>query len=76
MYSNPSKAMFYQLKSMSYQLNNNNWAFVMPMPGKDVTEEELRELCRSKLANFKVPKKFIIRPLLPLLASGKVSKLA
>jgi acyl-CoA synthetase (AMP-forming)/AMP-acid ligase II len=52
------------------------WAFVMPMPGKEVTEEELRELCRTKLANFKVPKKFIIRPLLPLLASGKVSKLA
>ena len=52
------------------------WAYVMPMPGKEVTEEELREMCRSKLANFKVPKKFIIRPLLPLLASGKVSKLA
>jgi acyl-CoA synthetase (AMP-forming)/AMP-acid ligase II len=52
------------------------WAFVMPMPGKEVTEEELRELCRSKLANFKIPKKFFIRPLLPLLASGKVSKLA
>jgi non-ribosomal peptide synthetase component E (peptide arylation enzyme) len=28
------------------------------------------------MANFKVPKKFIIRPLLPLLANGKVSKLA
>ncbi len=52
------------------------WAFVMPMPGKEVTEEELRELCRSKLANFKIPKKFFIRPLLPLLATGKVSKLA
>lgn len=52
------------------------WAFVMPMPGKEVTEEELREQCRAKLANFKVPKRFIIRPLLPLLASGKVNKLA
>ncbi|MCK7505499.1 MAG: hypothetical protein MZV70_16415 [Desulfobacterales bacterium] len=52
------------------------WPFVMPMPGKEVTEEELRELCRSKLANFKIPKKFFIRPLLPLLANGKVSKLA
>ncbi len=52
------------------------WAFVMPSPGKEVTEEELRDLCRTKLANFKVPKKFFIRPLLPLLASGKVNKLA
>ncbi len=52
------------------------WAFVMPMPGQEVTEDELREYCKGKLANFKVPKKFIIRPLLPLLANGKVSKLA
>ena len=52
------------------------WAFIMPIPGKEVTPEELRELCRSKLANFKVPKKFIIRPALPLLASGKVNKVA
>ena len=52
------------------------WAFVMPTPGQNVTEEELREVCKSALANFKVPKKFFIRPLLPLLASGKVNKLA
>ena len=52
------------------------WAFVMPMPGQNVTEEELRDRCKSALANFKVPKKFFIRPLLPLLASGKVNKMA
>jgi len=52
------------------------WAFVMPKPGQSVTEDELRGLCKSSLANFKVPKKFFIRPMLPLLASGKVNKLA
>jgi len=52
------------------------WAFVMPTPGQNVTEDALRDLCKSALANFKVPKKFFIRPLLPLLASGKVNKLA
>jgi acyl-CoA synthetase (AMP-forming)/AMP-acid ligase II len=51
------------------------WAFVMPKPGQDVTEEALRQLCKSTLANFKIPKKFFIRPLLPLLASGKVDKM-
>jgi acyl-CoA synthetase (AMP-forming)/AMP-acid ligase II len=51
------------------------WAFVMPTPGQNVTEEELLNLCKSALANFKVPKKFFIRPLLPLLASGKVNKM-
>lgn len=52
------------------------WAFVMPKPGQAVTEEELLALCKSSLANFKVPKKFFIRPMLPLLASGKVNRLA
>ncbi len=52
------------------------WAFVMPIPGKAVTEEELLEYCKNKLANYKLPKKYFIRPLLPLLANGKVNKLA
>jgi acyl-CoA synthetase (AMP-forming)/AMP-acid ligase II len=52
------------------------WAFAMTLPGKEVTEGELKEYCKSRLANYKVPKKFIIRPLLPLLATGKVDKLA
>jgi len=52
------------------------WAFVMLMPGQSVTEDELRDLCRQKLSNFKVPKRFFIRPMLPLLASGKVNKVA
>ncbi len=52
------------------------WAWIMQMPGKEASEEELTELCRPRLANFKIPKKFFIRPLLPLLASGKVNKMA
>jgi acyl-CoA synthetase (AMP-forming)/AMP-acid ligase II len=52
------------------------WAFVMPKPGQSATEDDLRGLCKSSLANFKVPKKFYIRPMLPLLASGKVNKMA
>ena len=51
------------------------WAYIMTMPEQTVGEEELRELCKSKIANFKVPKRFFVRPLLPLLASGKVSKM-
>ncbi len=52
------------------------WAFIMTKPGMTVEEDELRSLCKEKLANFKVPKKFFVRPLLPLLASGKVNKIA
>ncbi len=52
------------------------WAFIMRQPGTDATEEELRSLCRDSLVNYKVPKKFFLRPMLPLLATGKVNKAA
>jgi acyl-CoA synthetase (AMP-forming)/AMP-acid ligase II len=52
------------------------WAFSMLRSGKDVSEDELREFCKSKLANFKVPKRFFVRPLLPLLPNGKIDKVA
>jgi acyl-CoA synthetase (AMP-forming)/AMP-acid ligase II len=52
------------------------YAFVMTKPGHVVTDEALRAHAREHLANFKVPKKFDIRPMLPLLANGKVNKMA
>jgi len=50
------------------------WAFIMQKPGQEVAEDELISLCKEKLSNFKVPKRFFIRPVLPLLANGKVNK--
>ena len=52
------------------------WAFVMPTPGLDVEPDELKKHCKERLANFKVPKKFFVRPMLPMLSNGKVNKLA
>ncbi|MFC1474872.1 class I adenylate-forming enzyme family protein [bacterium] len=52
------------------------WAFCMLIPGQSVTEDELKAHCKEKLANFKVPKKFFVRPELPLLQTGKVNKMA
>ncbi|MBI1320755.1 MAG: AMP-binding protein [Candidatus Hydrogenedens sp.] len=51
-------------------------AFIMLKPGMEVIEEELRLHCKERLANFKVPKSFDIRPILPLLPNGKVNKMA
>jgi len=51
------------------------WAFILKQPGTLVTEEELNIFCKTKLANFKVPKRFFIRELLPLTPSGKVNKI-
>jgi acyl-CoA synthetase (AMP-forming)/AMP-acid ligase II len=52
------------------------WAFAMLQPGKQVSDEELRDFSGGKLAKFKVPKRFYVRPLLPLLPNGKVDKVA
>ena len=38
------------------------------------TADELRKWCRERMANFKVPKHFIVRRNLPLLPSGKADK--
>ncbi|MBW2690940.1 MAG: hypothetical protein JRC99_13605 [Deltaproteobacteria bacterium] len=49
-------------------------AFVMLEPGQQIAADELRALCRKKLANYKVPKKFEVRPSLPVLPVGKIDK--
>jgi acyl-CoA synthetase (AMP-forming)/AMP-acid ligase II len=49
-------------------------AYVLIKPGHNVTAEELHDHCRTRLANFKIPKEFEIRDQLPLLPTGKVNK--
>jgi acyl-CoA synthetase (AMP-forming)/AMP-acid ligase II len=50
-------------------------AFVVPRPGATVTETEIIEFCRERLANFKVPRSVRLVSALPRNASGKVLKL-
>jgi acyl-CoA synthetase (AMP-forming)/AMP-acid ligase II len=50
------------------------WAYVVPKPGEQVDEQALRQWCRDSLANYKVPKRFIVCDELPLLPVGKVDK--
>ncbi|MDQ8706022.1 FadD3 family acyl-CoA ligase [Streptomyces sp. LHD-70] len=49
-------------------------AYVIPRPGATVTEEEIIAFCRTRLANFKVPRSVRIVDTLPRNASGKVLK--
>jgi acyl-CoA synthetase (AMP-forming)/AMP-acid ligase II len=51
-------------------------AFIMMKPGQESTGDALRAYCKERLANFKVPKHFDLRPVLPLLPNGKVNKMA
>jgi fatty-acyl-CoA synthase len=49
-------------------------ACVVPMPGKTVSQEELLEHARSRLAGYKVPKEFHMMPEFPKNPTGKVLK--
>jgi acyl-CoA synthetase (AMP-forming)/AMP-acid ligase II len=49
-------------------------AYVIASPGTTVATLEAH--CRSRLANYKIPKRFVLRPELPLLPIGKVDKIA
>jgi len=50
------------------------WAFIVPKVGTEVSEEEIISLCKEKLADFKVPRKVIIRKSLPITRLGKVHR--
>jgi long-chain acyl-CoA synthetase len=47
-------------------------ALVVPRPGEEVTEEDVLEHCRSRLARFKLPRHIAFVDSLPRHASGKV----
>ena len=51
-------------------------AYVMPEPGRMRSPDEIETWCRDRLANYKVPKSFVITTDIPLLPIGKVDKVA
>ena len=51
-------------------------AYVVPREGTAVGAEELRAYSRERLANYKVPKRFVIARELPQLPNGKFDKVS
>ncbi len=51
-------------------------AYVVPQPGTEVSEDEIKEFCREHLAKYKVPDQVVFREALPLTPLGKVHKFA
>ncbi len=49
-------------------------ALVVVRPGQKVSEDELIEFCRSKMAHFKCPRSVELRQELPRTATGKLQK--
>jgi acyl-CoA synthetase (AMP-forming)/AMP-acid ligase II len=50
------------------------WLAIVPETGEIIDEEEIIELCKNQLADFKVPKKVVIRKELPLTRLAKVDR--
>jgi fatty-acyl-CoA synthase len=48
--------------------------YVIPAPGEEPTEEELKAFCSEHLADYKVPRQIVFRESLPLTPVGKVMK--
>lgn len=44
------------------------------VPKESITPQDLEQYCRDRLANYKLPKRFVLTPDLPLLPIGKVDK--
>jgi acyl-CoA synthetase (AMP-forming)/AMP-acid ligase II len=51
-------------------------AHVVLNPGHSIALEDLRQFCRQRLADYKVPKRFCVHASLPMLPVGKVDKRA
>jgi acyl-CoA synthetase (AMP-forming)/AMP-acid ligase II len=47
---------------------------VISCSDETVTVKDLKDLCRQKLANYKVPKSFRVIPAFPLLSNGKIDR--
>ena len=49
-------------------------AWVKLRPGQELTEEQLREYCRGKIAHFKIPRYLRFTDDFPMTVTGKVQK--
>lgn len=49
-------------------------AYVVPVPGRTLTADEVLAHCRTRLARFKAPRSVVFTDAVPRTASGKVQK--
>jgi len=49
-------------------------AFIILHEGKNLSEEDVKDFCRGKIARFKIPKYIFFMKEFPMTASGKIQK--
>lgn len=52
------------------------WAYIIPKPGLELSKDEIKEFAYSQMANYKVPRNFIVQSQLPMLPIGKIDKVS
>jgi len=50
--------------------------YIVPKPGSELSEDEVRQYCKEHLADYKVPRQIVLRDDLPLTPAGKIHKAA
>lgn len=50
------------------------WAYIVASPGSRLDNDALKQWCQQRLANYKIPKRFIVVDQLPMLPVGKADK--
>ena len=51
-------------------------AVIVPQPGETLTIDEVKDFCRARLADYKLPRGILLRDALPKTLTGKVQKKA
>jgi acyl-CoA synthetase (AMP-forming)/AMP-acid ligase II len=51
------------------------WAYVVACTGSNLDGESLKSWCQQRLANYKIPKRFLVVDRLPMLPIGKADKM-
>ncbi|WP_421956188.1 class I adenylate-forming enzyme family protein [Polaromonas sp.] len=50
--------------------------YIIRKEGRNVTEQDIQEFCRNRLADYKVPRQVVFRTQLPMTPAGKIQKAA
>ena len=74
LYANPKVAEASVIAMKDDVYGENIKAFVALKPGQEATADEIMAHCKTKLANFLLPKEIVFLPALPKNIVGKILK--
>lgn len=49
-------------------------AYIVPLPGHEINIDELKSFLKEQLSNYKIPREYVFRDVLPMTMLGKIEK--